>query len=532
MTSDLIRIAEDSARGGFFLVSGTFTATIIFAITAILVGRFLGPELYGQYSLSLVIPEMLFIFADFGISAGIVKFVASLRAEGKISRAAKIIKHATLLRASTGLVFFLLNFALADFLAAVLLNRPDLGFYIRVASISKIFYVAYTIATSAYLGLDKMQYSALTANIQAISKAVISIGLVLLGFSVAGAVLGYVAGYIIAGVFASIILLLILRKYARENRNNDDNASFTQTFKTLMSYGIPLYIAGILAGFVGPYQNFMLAIFTTDVDIGNLRAAANFMALITVVSMPITTALFPAFSKLNSAINEKTTTFFKFANKYTTLLIVPIATLLVVFSKEIVQIIYGSTFQAAAFYLSIYCLLYFLVGLGYLNLTSLFNGLGETRITLKASLITLLSILTLSPLLANAYGVPGVIVALISAHAASTCYGMYVAKRKFKIEFDTKSLIKIYVIGVASTVPPLLILQVSPLPRLVNVTVGGLLYLFAYTTLAPVTKTVNNSELKTAAEIVQKIKPLAPIIKPLLRYQEKILNRQGARSNV
>jgi len=183
-------------------------------------------------------------------------------------------------------------------------------------------------------------------------------------------------------------------------------------------------------------------------------------------------------------------------------------------------------FLSFPYFLSIYCLLFFLVGLGYPTLTSLFNGLGETRITLKISLITLLLILTLSPLLIMAYGVSGSLAALICAHATSTCYGMYIAKRNFKIEFDTKSLIKIYLIGAGSTVPSLLLLQVSTLPRLVNVLVGGMLYLAIYVTLAPTTKIVNNSELETVTEIVQKIKPLTPIIKPLIEYQKKILNRQ------
>ena len=523
MTTDLTRIAEDSARGGFFLVSGSFVSTVVLALMAILIGRLLGPELYGQYALSFVITEMLYIFADFGITAGVVKYSASLRAEGKIGRAAKIIKDAILLKTAIGLAFFLLNFALADFFAVTLLNRPELGFYIRLASVSIIFQVLISVATSAYLGLDKTHYNALTMNIQAVSKAIISIALVLLGFSIAGAVLGHVAGYIIAGVFGSSILLLILRKYSE---NSDDNIGFTQTSKTLISYGIPLYLSAILGGFAYPYQSFILAIFTTNIDIGNLKAAANFYALITVVSAPITTALFPAFSKLDLAMDDKIKTFFKFANKYTTILIVPIATLLIIFSKEIIQIVYGSTYQTAAIFLSIHCLLYFLVGLGFLSLTSLFNGLGKTRITLKISLIALLTILILYPILAKAYGVPGVIVAGISAVAASTCYGMYVAKRNFKIEFDTKSLIKIYLVAAASTIPSLLLLQTSILPRLVNVITGGLLYLAIYVTLTPIAGVVNSSELKTLAEVVQKIKFLAPVFKPLLRYQEKILNRQ------
>ena len=523
MTTDLMKVAEDSARGGFFLISGSVISTVILAVSTMLVGRFLGSDLYGQYHLALVIPEMLFIFADLGITAGVVKYSASLRVEGKIDQAAKIIKHGLLLKTCAGLVFFLLNFVLADFLAATLLNRPELGFYVRVASISTVFYVAHSVATSAYIGLDKMQYSALTTNIQSVSKAVVSIGLILLGFSVAGAVLGHVAGNIIGAVVALSILLLILRKYAR---NSDDDVGLAQTFKIFMSYGIPLYVSGILVALVTAYQNFILAIFTTNVDIGNLRAAFNFVSLITVVSLPITTTLFPAFSKLNSTTNDKTTTFFKFANKYTTILIIPMATILIVFSKEIVQIIYGSTYQTAALFLSIYCLLYFLVGLGYLSLASLFNGLGETWITLKTSLVTLLAILILAPSLTKAYGVPGSIAALISATAAGVYYGMHIAKRNFKIEFETKSLVKIYIIGMASAIPSLLLLQTSPLPGLVNVIVGGLLYLVVYLTLTPISGIVNSSELKTVTEIVQKIKLLGPIIKPVLKYQEKILNRQ------
>ncbi len=530
MSNDLTRIAEDSARGGFFLASGAIAATVVSAVATILVGRFLGPELYGQYTLSLVIPGMLFTFADFGIGQGIVKFAASLQAEGKMGHAAKIIKYATLLKASIGLAFFILNFALANFFATVLLHRPELGFYLRIASVTLVFQTVQAAATSAYLGLDKTEYSAVTSNIQAISKAVVSIALVLLGFSVAGAVLGHVTGWISGGVVGFSILLLVLHKSDEDGdaKKHGDSPTFNQTLRSLMSYGIPLYISAILVGFIYPYQNIILGIFVANTDIGNLKAAANFVTLITVVSLPIATALFPAFSKITATRNEKTKTFFKFANKYTTLLIVPIAILLLILSDEIVQIIYGATYETAAFFLSVYCLLYLLVGLGYLTLTSLFNGLGETRITLTTSLITFLAILTLTPLLTNAYGVPGSIIALISANATSTCYGMYVAKRNFQIRFDTESLIKIYTIGGASAVPSLLLLQISPLPTLLNAVVGGLLYTFIYATLASLAKIISASELETAIEITQKTKPLALLIKPFLWYHKKLLKRRNS----
>ncbi len=64
MADELVRIAEDSVRGSFFLISGTAVSTVIMAIASILIARFLGPELYGQYTLALVIPSLLFLFTD------------------------------------------------------------------------------------------------------------------------------------------------------------------------------------------------------------------------------------------------------------------------------------------------------------------------------------------------------------------------------------------------------------------------------------------------------------------------------------
>jgi hypothetical protein len=55
LPDDLSRVTEDSARGGFFLFSGSALATVIMAVAAIIVGRLLGPDLYGQYNLVVTV---------------------------------------------------------------------------------------------------------------------------------------------------------------------------------------------------------------------------------------------------------------------------------------------------------------------------------------------------------------------------------------------------------------------------------------------------------------------------------------------
>jgi len=528
MADELIKVAEDSARGGFFLVSGSALATVIMAIGSILVGRFLGPELYGQYTLALVVPQLLFIFTDLGINQGIIKFTASLRSKGETNRLTKIIKYGLLLRASTGIAIFIINYAFADLFASFILQRPDLAFYIRIASTSVLFQVIFTTATSAFVGLDKTEYNALTTNIQAIAKAIISIALVLLGFSVAGAIIGYMASYIVAAVASISILLLIIR----EKQNVQNNYSISDDLKALIRYGAPLYISLLLTGFLPLYQRILLAIFTTDAEIGNYNAASNFVALMAVLSVPITTTLLPAFSKLDSSTNQKIKAFFKLANKYTALIIVPITFLIIIFSKEIVNVIYGSTYQSASLFLATFCLVYFLVGLGYFTLSSFYNGLGETKTTLKMSLLAFITLVFLSPVLTKTYSVLGLIVASLTTSTISTVYGSYIARKNFRLEFDTRQIIKIYLISAVCSVPSVLLLYLTSLPKLFNIIIGGLLYLFIYATLTPLTKIVNTSELQTVTHITQKIRLLAFIVKPILKYQQKLLHiRQTSRNS-
>ena len=524
--SHLHKIAEDSARSSFFLMVGSLLSTVISAVSTILIGRFLGPELYGQYALALAVPQLLFHFADIGINHGLIKFSASLRSKGETSQLIPLIKHGLVFKVLIGLIISAANFAFSGYFASYLLNRPDLEPYIRIASISIIFQVIATTATSSFVGLDKAQYNALTTNLQAIGKVLISLALVLLGLGVAGAVTGYVVGYLIASIAGIALLFAVLRGQAKK----EGQTHFIQDLKTLTSYGLPLYVSVLLTGLVIPYQNLTLGLFTSDADVGYFKAAANFLTLITVLSIPITTALLPAFSKLDSTTRSKVKDFFKIANKYTSLLILPSTLIMIVFSKDIVLIVYGPTFETASLYLSTQMILYFLVGIGYLTLASFFNGLGETRLVLRTTIVNFVIFLILTPILTQSYDVLGLIVAFLASNTVGTAYGFYLARARFDIEFAKMAIIKIYIASLASAIPALLLLYASPFPRLINVAAGAILYLLTYITTVPMLKAITFYELETLALVLKGVKLLGKMAKPLLDYEKRILEYVGQTS--
>ncbi len=519
MSSDLLKTAEDSTRNGFFLAFGSAIATIILAIGAIVIGRLLGPELYGQYTLILVVPQLLFLFTDLGINQGIIKFIAKLRVTGEANKISSIIYCGLIIRISVGVILAAALYFLAQPFAVLLLNRADFYPYLQIMSVVILFQAIYSTAVSAFISIDKSEYSALTSILDAVIKSAVSIILVLIGLNLTGAIAGNIIGFLIAGMCGIIILRVVLPK----SNLHMNLSGFRNHANTLVSYGTPLYGSFLLTGFVPLYQNVVLANFMADSDVGNFKAASNFATLMTVLSIPITNALLSAFSKLDSSREAKIRLFFKTANKYTALVIFPVAVIIMFFSSEIIEIVYGSLYQSAGLFLALSCILYFLVSIGYLNLTSFFNGLGETKITLKTSLITFMFVAILSPLFTILYGVVGLICAFLLASTLGTLYGVYFARKKYSLQFEVAANIKLLVASCISVVP-LLALRFTSLSMHLMLILGVLLYLAVYLTLLPLTHSVTVSELLTLNGVFQKIRFLKLVGRLVVKYELKIFS--------
>ncbi|MCW4025656.1 MAG: oligosaccharide flippase family protein [Candidatus Bathyarchaeota archaeon] len=527
MTDELTKVTTESARGGFFLFSGATVATAVMAISAILIGNILGPSLYGQYTLVLVIPSLLLLFTDFGINAGVTKFVASLRAKGQEERVPVIIRQGLLFRLSIAIALSIFSIVFANYFSLII-NRPDSAFYIQIASLSVVFQVIFTTTNSAFVGLDQAQYSALSNNIQAIMKTVFQIILLIFSFSLTGVLIGYIGGFAVASVLGAVILFSkFLKPKPVVSSIRFEKEESLQTLKVLTKYGLPLYFSVVMLGLFPLYQQVVLAFFTTDAAIGNFKAASNFVTLLTVIPTAITTTLLPAFSKLESS-PVQVSEFFSKANKYSCLLMLPATTLVAIFSKQIVELIYTSpSYSSAALYLTASVLIYYLVGAGFLGLTSLFNGIGKTRLTLKFTSIYFSVTIILSPFLAQIYGIIGVIVAHLIAGALATIYGAYIATKQLKIKFDFAHTSRIYLATLLSCPLPLVFLLRTSFPSIITLVLGTTFFLLVYITLIPLLNVVGKSELSVLGRVIQGVPLLRVLAKPMILYQYHILQLAG-----
>ncbi len=521
MSSDeLTAVAGTAARGGFFLFVGNAVSVVILAIGGIIIARLLGPSSYGLYVLATFTPVLLVSVADAGINYALVRTSAKLRAAGDHRGTARTIRLGLLFKLTVCVLVFLICYFGANQIAATLLNRPELAPLLRLASFMIVFQSIFDGVTNSFVGLDLMEYSAGMQVLYSILKSVLAPALILLGFGIAGAIGGYLTGVLIAGVTGAIILV------TRHARSTDETSGPGITgLIDLLRYGFPLYLATLLGILLSQYQNIVLAHFSTNVQIGNFNAAWNFNSFFQILTYPITTAIFPMFSKMKpESQRDSLSRGFVLAVKYASLFVIPAAAVALLFSQDLISLTYGRSFTLAPHYLFFLSMLYLLTGIGYQIIGSFLMGAAETRAVLTMNAVTLSAYLPLGLAFTWLWGPYGLIAAYILSNMVSTLYGAHIASVKLTARLDIRASARIILAALLAAAPPLILLSLHVTRQgVAELIIGGSLYLVTYLTLAPLVQAIGLQDIENLENTMCRTRAMAALLGPVLSYEKRLL---------
>jgi O-antigen/teichoic acid export membrane protein len=522
MSSDkLTTIAQKAARGGLFLFIGNVSSTVILAIGAIIVARLLGPFSYGRYTLSVALPVLFVALADAGMNSALVRLPARLRSEGDHARANRLVKLGFLLKLAISAAASIVCYTGSTVIASVILNRPELTPFIQLASLMIVFQAIYDATNAIFIGQDLMQYSASVQILQATLKGAIAPVLVFVGLSITGAIWGYVLALAAAGLTGATLL------FTRHVRSSGRTTSLASTeLRTMLGYGFPLYAAAILSVFLGQYQNIVLAHFASNVEVGNFGAASIFGTFMAILSYPITTAMFPMFSKMDPKDQRSDLSRgFVLTVKYTSLLIIPASVAVMVFSRNLIYLTYGSRYTLAPQYLVLMAALTLLTAIGYLTIDNFLSGIADTRTVLKMGVVQLAVYLPLGPALAALWGPFGLIIANILSTATWAVYGLRQTLVKHDARPDLRASGRIILAALGAAVPTLGLVQLDGAGvGVVNLVVGGLLYLGVYLNLVPILRAVEKQDIMNLRTLLGGTRIVAVLVNPVLNYESELLS--------
>ena len=450
------------------------------AVGTIILGYLISDNAYGLYAIAFILPNTVLIFQDWGVGQAMLRNCAKCRAENKLGEARKIIVAGLTFEIITGSMLTLVSLGIANFIATDVYQKPESGPLIILASLTVISTALFTANLNIFTGFEKLKLSRNTMIFQAIIQTAICPLLVYLGYGATGAVIGYVSAAAAAAVISTIFLYFSIFK--KLPKTPKDGQSMFQLLKPLLGFGVPLAISSGIALILTQFTSFMMAIYVIDnAVIGNYRIAMNFAILIAFVTVPISTVLFPAFSKLDPK-NEKDLlkTVFSSSIKYTSLFLLPTTMAVIVLATPLIGSFYGNKWSFASPFLALYVLSNLEVLLGSLSVWSFFTAMGKTKFLMKVNLFTLSIGIPIAVLLIPKFGINGLIIGTIFTGLPSLFILLYFAWRQYDAQVDYKSSAKIFLSSGFAAFVTYLFLTFSNLPNWAHLIVQASSFLLGY----------------------------------------------------
>jgi len=209
--------------------------------------------------------------------------------------------------------------------------------------------------------------------------------------------------------------------------------------------------------------------------------------------------------------------------RYSSLLMAPLSVAVMILSPQLMETIYGHGYRQASTYLTLYAASFLFVGVGYGILGSLFNGVGETGLTLRLNIVNLLVFLPMAYALTSHLGVVGLLASILLSNLISSIYGLFLARRRLGVRLKVRGLHKIYLSAFMASIPSILFSKLVKLSPPIILLGGGAVYLIAYFMALTILKSVSRADLKSLERAFSGIPLISTLISFLVGIEIRLL---------
>ncbi len=292
--------------------------------------RILGDASFGRYNLATTIMFFVMLIDDFGINMWLTREIAKNRDCAQRYFAFSLGLKSVLIFAS--LLFVAILLALTGYDAETVKA-------IWIFSLYGVLISFRDLAVAIYRAAEEMVWESLVLTIERVLVTVFGIVALLVWHSLIALSWAFVAAAVISLLFSSRVLFsryLVPQIWFSWHE-------FGQIFKGASLFGISVF----LTTFYSRIDMMMLSVMKPPQVWGYYGAAHKLIDFTNVVPTVLMIAMFPAFSRLQAGAADDLSYLFTRGVKMLLLLAVPLIPGVMIFSQQIVDVVYGSSFQPA-----------------------------------------------------------------------------------------------------------------------------------------------------------------------------------------
>jgi stage V sporulation protein B len=273
----------------FFVSVSKIGVTLLKPIRGVILGRLLGPTLYGILNIPISYIQLLVLLSNFGFTTSVIKLVPEYLQKGRKDLAAMIYRAAIALTVAFSVLWCLLLIAFAPWIAENLAHEPDATLPIQVYALIIPFLAITAFYAVAFLAVQRGKLRAVITAVYGVLNVALPIAAVLWR----GDIISVIAGFLTAEVIGALLFIIFFHRSAISHWVGE-RGSLPRGVREVFSFGILFFFANLGWNLISTVDRIMVKYYLPADQLGFYAMAAIVVTSLSVISSTAGTALIPS----------------------------------------------------------------------------------------------------------------------------------------------------------------------------------------------------------------------------------------------
>lgn len=465
------------AKSSMIVFIGVVISKIFTYLYRVVVARYFGPEIYGLFSLALIILNFFIAFSFLGLSEGIVRYISFYRGKKENNKIKYLFRISVKILLVSSVLFSLLLFFTAKFISINIFHDYGLIIFLKVFSIAIPIFVFFGVFISVMRAFEKISWYSFHINIlQNMARFIMLVFLIFIGIKANSVSLSY-----FIAAFITLVSSYLVCRYKIPQiflRYNLKKESRKKIASEVLSYSWPIMFLSVITSIFYWIDSFIIGYFKNALEVGLYNAAVPIVSILGIVSDLFMQLFFPLitreYSKKNFVLIRELS---KQVGKWIFTITLPIFILMVLFPGAIINLLFGQDYLSAQLSLRILSI-GAIFSILFVLLNSLLSMIGKSKLILTN--IALMSIfnISLNIALVPRYGLIGAAIATMLSGITLNLILLVQVNYYLSIIPLKRKMLKISLVSIIPTILLVLIKQFVPVNIFSLIILGILFFLF------------------------------------------------------
>ncbi len=504
--TEALELGVSSANMASYVAVTQVIASAISAVMIIALARLLAPTQYGIYTLAYGVSAFFGAFGISGMGHYLNRYIPYRTARKEKLLLEHDLGTSIFALFLIGLAAVVIGVALSGLISTYAFHSSGYTFIVDLSLITIVPTIIMFLEYNALIGFKDGPGSAITYVAGNLGMAIGSIGLVILGYGVAGALIGMIAGALVGVLFGTAEIM-------KHSRIRIEFKGMRKRMDSLFAFSMPIAGSTIITGMLNSFSILLLGVFSMPSIVGSFGIAYRIGTVILTVMAFVGSVLVQMFTSamVRGRSTQRVSKLYNYSIYFGAVLTVPIVACLVSLANPFVISVFPG-YKSATLYIPAMAIS-ILVGIIGVYASSLAISIKAVNKVLKYAVITGVVQLVLLFALVPAFNAYGVIIGVYLAGSLVSNY-LYVRymEREPRIKTDLRRVYMVLFAGILMAIV-LLPINLLPVSQTAQLLAGIVATIIIYPILLGITGAIGKREL----EILDELSKRVPIFGDLLR---------------